>query len=89
MANGYCWPNMVAHIRRCNKHLHTKKIAHDAATTGRQNVSCVNGLYLLIYQMKEDKHSLLSNRIIISTFCSFTGQTFWQKIINYPAIANA
>ncbi len=32
---------------------------------------------------------LLSNRIIISTFCSFTGQTFGQKVINCPAIANA
>jgi len=32
---------------------------------------------------------LLSNRIKISTFCSFTGQTFQQKVINCPAIANA
>ena len=35
------------------------------------------------------ENSLLSYRINISTFCSFTGQTFGQKVINCPAIANA
>jgi hypothetical protein len=35
------------------------------------------------------ENSLLSNRIRISTFCPFTGQTFGQKVINCPAIANA
>jgi hypothetical protein len=35
------------------------------------------------------ENSLLSNRIRISTFCSFTRQTFGQKVINCPVIANA
>ena len=35
------------------------------------------------------ENTLLNNRIKISTFCSFTVQTFRQKVINCPAIANA
>ncbi len=52
------------------------------------DVHFVSFLFVIRKQFRAE-NSLLSDRIKISTFCSFTGQTFRQKVINCPAIANA
>jgi hypothetical protein len=52
------------------------------------DVHFINFLFAIGQQFRAE-NTLLSNRIKISTFCSFTGLTFRQKVINCPAIANA
>lgn len=54
----------------------------------RADVHFINFLFTVELQFRAE-NSLLTNRIKISTFCSFTELTFQLKIINCPAIANA
>jgi len=51
-------------------------------------VHSISFLFGIGQQFRAEK-TLLSNRIKISAFCSFSELTFRQKVINCPAIANA
>jgi len=64
------------------------KYAQHRIGDSRADGNIINFLFAIGLRFRAE-NSLLSNRIIISTFCSFTGQTFGQKVINCPAIANA
>ena len=50
---------------------------------------CISSAFARCWAVVLAESTLLSNRIKISTFCSFTGLRIRQKVINCPAIANA
>jgi F0F1-type ATP synthase assembly protein I len=66
----------------------TTLLATFALAIAGRDMHFISFLFVIQQQFRAE-NSLLSNRIKISTFCSFTGQTFQQKVINCPAIANA
>jgi hypothetical protein len=63
-------------------------IQHSHWRIAGRDVHFISFLFVIEQQFRAE-NTLLSSRIKISTFCSFTGRTFRQKVINCPAIANA